>query len=119
MSESRMDESDWFTFKADIQIAEPDFHEETGRYSAGLLSTKEMSQEQLKKLLGGEGWFKLRVDASTDELWLRVLRSDVEGDDDCPEHDIVFINLGRRRAERLRDALDAALKLRDPQASNF
>jgi len=52
------EEIDWFTVKADIQIAEPVIDEETGEY----------------------------------------------------------INLGFRSAERLRDALDVALKMREPRA---
>jgi hypothetical protein len=110
-----MSEIDWFNFAVDIQIAEPEFDEETNRYSSGLLSTTELSQEQLKELFDDEGWFKLRVDACTDELCLRVLRSNVPGEESSPEHDLVFINLGRRNAERLRDALDAALKLTEPK----
>ena len=31
----------------------------------------------------------------------------------APDEDVVFINLGFRSAERLRDALDVALKMRE------
>jgi len=65
----------WFTVKADIQIAEPEIDEATGEYHGGALATKELSQEMLKELAEGDGHFVLRVDGDPDELWLRVCRS--------------------------------------------
>jgi hypothetical protein len=109
------EERDWFTMKADIQIAEPVIDEETGEYRGGALATKALSQEMLKELFEGEGHFMVRVDAYRDELWLRVCRSDAK-EPDAPDEDLVFINLGFRSAERLRDALDVALKMREPRA---
>ena len=111
------DEFDWFMFKADLCIAEPELDEKTGEFTPGLLQTKVLTQELLTALDTEGGYFALRVDATTEELWLRV--SPTNAKDESPDEDVVFINLGRRNAERLRDALDAALKMRDPRASKF
>jgi hypothetical protein len=102
---------DWFTFRTDIPIAEPELDDEGG-YGGGQFAAEAPAQDTLRQLEKDGGQFVLRVTADPDDVWLRVRCSNLVTDE--AEDDLVFISLGRRNAERLRDALDAALKLGAP-----